>query len=68
MNAGKAPQGAAKAKPPPATSSKAPPPTDAAGIPPPPMKAPPSAKATSGRASSRGKTPLPPDKQDGSKV
>eukprot|EP00971_Amphidinium_carterae_P107342 2126630-Amphidinium_carterae.1 len=68
MNAGKAPPGAATAKPPPTTTSKAPPPTGEAGPPPPPVKAPPGAKATSGRASSRGKTTLPTDKQDGSKV
>eukprot|EP00971_Amphidinium_carterae_P229353 4550110-Amphidinium_carterae.1 len=32
------------------------------------MKAPPPAKTTSARASSRGKTPLPSDKQDGTRV
>eukprot|EP00971_Amphidinium_carterae_P238993 4744201-Amphidinium_carterae.1 len=67
MNAGKASgsaAGAATAKPPPATSSKAPPPD----MPAPKMKAPPAAKTTSARASSRGKTPLPSDKQDGTRV
>eukprot|EP00971_Amphidinium_carterae_P087222 1725858-Amphidinium_carterae.1 len=70
MNAGKAPPTATNAKAPPATSSKAPPtattskaPPKADAQPPPVMKAPPSA-----RASSRGKTELPADKRDGSKV
>eukprot|EP00971_Amphidinium_carterae_P127400 2524234-Amphidinium_carterae.1 len=61
----KMPAGAATSKPPPATTFKAPPPAE---MRPPQAKPPPGAKATSTRASSRGKTQLPQDRQDGTRI